>query len=65
MLDEDGFVQRVAGVFPALQAAAQWADALDAEAVELERYFGAGLFAGTGAVEDDVAVGGDDLAALL
>ncbi len=58
----DVVAEGVAGLFPAVEASAQGADAFDAEAVELEGYFGAGLFAGAGAVEDDVAVAGDDAA---
>jgi hypothetical protein len=33
--------------------------------VELESHLGRGLLAGTGAVEDDVSVSGDDFSALL
>ncbi len=55
----------VAGVLPAVEASAERADAVDAHLVELEGEFGGGLFAGAGAVEDDVAVARDDLAVLL
>src|ERR1700690_4313147 len=54
----------VAGFLPAVKASAQGADAEDAELVELQGDLGAGLLAGAGAVEDDVAVEGDDVLVL-
>ncbi len=56
----DVVVEGVAGFFPSVEASAQGADAEDTQLVELEGNFRAGLFAGAGAVEDDVAVARDD-----
>ncbi len=60
----DGF-DRIAGVSPAVETALEGANALDAEAAKVERDFGAGFFAGAGAVEDDVAVAGNEVVALF
>ena len=57
--------KRVAGVLPAVEATAERAHAVDADFVELEGDFGGGLLTGAGAVEDDVAIAGDDLVVLL
>src|SRR6185312_14404105 len=55
----DVVVERIAGLFPAVEAAAQWAHAGDAELVELHGDLRAGLLGWAGAVEDDVAIARD------
>jgi hypothetical protein len=51
--------QRVATLAPGVKAAEQWVHAGDPLALEEERHTGAGGFAGSSAVKDDVAVAGD------
>ncbi len=51
-------------MLPAVEAPAERTNAVDAQLMELHGDFGAGLLAGAGAVENDVAVAGDDLVVL-
>ena len=55
----DVIQEGIAGLFPAVEAPAEGADAGDAEFVELKSEFATGLFRWAGAVEDDVAVSGN------
>ena len=56
-------IHRVAEAFPLVKAAAQRTDAIDAEFVQGESGFRCSRFAGAGAVEDDVSIKRDLVAA--
>ena len=55
----------ISGFLPTVEASTQGANAVDAHLVKLESELGAGLFAGAGAVEDDVAITRKNLAVQL